>query len=81
MITDPGRKLIEFPFYPGGIEVFDLNGTGHLFIHAWGSKHNMGAYFPDVVLRRFRSFGKVNGVSHLQTTGNRHHLLSDPCKG
>ncbi len=80
MITDPGRKLIEFPLNPGGIQVFDLNRTGHLLIHAWGSKHNMGAYFPDVVLCGFSLLGKIDGVSHLQTTGNRHHLLSDPCK-
>jgi len=41
----------------------------------------MGADLPDVVLGGFRSLGKVDGVSHLQTAGNRHHLLSDPCKG
>ena len=80
VIADLGGQFVELALDPGGIQVFDLHRTGHLLIHARRGKHDMRADFADVLLGGFRLFGEVDCVTHLQTAGDGHHLLTDPGK-
>ncbi len=80
MIADLGCQLVALPLEVRGIQVLDLNRTGHLFIHAWGGEHDMGADLADIFLCCLGFFRKINGESYLNTARNRHHLLADPRK-
>ena len=58
----------------------DLDGPGHLLVHPGRGEHDMGSYFPDIFLGDFRFFRKIDGITHLKSAGDGHHLFPDPGK-
>ena len=80
-VADLHGQLVKDALEPGGIQVFDLDGPGHLLVHPRRGEHDVGADLPDVFLGGFRFLGEIDGKTHLKPAGDGHHLFPDPGKG
>jgi hypothetical protein len=73
-VADPRREPVKSALQPRGIQILDLDGAGHLLVHAGRGEHDMRADLADVGLGGLRCFGEVQRVTHLKAAGDRHHL-------
>ncbi|VTR68568.1 hypothetical protein DESC_710064 [Desulfosarcina cetonica] len=81
VVTDLGGQGEELAFDPTGVQMLDLHGAGHLFVHARRGEHHVGTDLPNILLGGLGLLGKIDRVADLKPAGNGHHLLADPGKG
>ena len=78
LVTDGHQPLVEETLERRGVHDLHLDGRVEAFPDARRREHDVRTDLADVVQRRLRLLGEIDGEADGQGGGRRHHLLADP---